>query len=91
MVLVEEVLSLWRDLERVRDELPKEAPERQLVDQHIIEIQALFTLVTADASQSSRAVEVSPDAIARAHATLSRAHARLESPAGLTCPADAAT
>lgn len=52
---VEEVLSLWRELERTQRELPGGTPERQAIETEIAEMRSLYQRLT-EASQTSAAL-----------------------------------
>jgi len=81
---VEEVLSVWRELERRRDELSTVSDERQLLDVEIESIRRVYARIVEEAHATDAALTASRAAIDRARAVLDRANGRLAAP-----PADA--
>ena len=78
-VPVEEVLSLWRELERVREELPRAATERQLVDEQITAVHELYRRLTEGRASSLELLRTSRQTIDDGFAALARAQNRLRS------------
>jgi septal ring factor EnvC (AmiA/AmiB activator) len=74
---VEELLSLWRELERRRDELPAASVERQRLNDEIKNIRELYARVTQEGAATDVTLKVSRDAIARGRALLDAAHGRV--------------
>jgi len=81
---VEEVLSLWRELERTQRELPGGTPERQAIDTEIAEMRSLYQRLT-EASQTSAAL------LDTAHRRIVQARAGLTLVGGPDSVADAET
>src|SRR5690349_12846390 len=69
-VSVDEVLSLWRGLERVRDQLPDEAVERERVLVEIAAVRAVYGRLEADPNATARTLRECQETIDRAFAAL---------------------
>ena len=78
-ILVEEVLSVWRELERVEDALPTEAPDRVVVASEIFELRRLYRSVTDARDQSWAVISASRVTIEHARMVLARARERTRS------------
>ena len=50
---IEEVLSLWRELERTHDELPADAPDRQVIRLEIGRVRLLYRRLTERSEAST--------------------------------------
>ena len=68
---IEEVLSLWREGERLLDELPVDAPERELVSAELLTLKETYKRLTEE-------TDVSAHMIGSARETLDSAKAVLE-------------
>jgi len=79
---VEEVLSLWRDLERLREEFPSASVERQRIESEIDNLREVYARITANGEATDTALRASRDAIERARAVLARAQTRIPEPTG---------
>jgi hypothetical protein len=77
-VSVDEVLSLWRGLERVRDQLPVEAVERERVIAEIAAVQRVYGRLQADPKATARTLRECRETIDRAFAALAAADKRLK-------------
>jgi len=74
---VEEVLALWREAERVRDDLPVGHPQRVVVDREIVEIHRLYRRLTVEIESSHDNLHISQTQIESATQTLLRVRAAL--------------
>jgi len=77
-VSVEELLSLWRGLERVRDELPDEAVERDRVVVEIAAVRRVYGRLESDPRATARTLRECQETIDRAFAALAAADKRLQ-------------
>ena len=78
-ILVEEVLSVWRELERVEDALPTEAPDRVIVASEILELRRLYRSVTDARDRSWAVINASRATIEHARMVLDGARERTRS------------
>jgi hypothetical protein len=74
---IEEVLSLWRELERARDELPPDAPERQVIGLEIGRVRVLYRRLTERSEASTVLLAAAQRQIGQSRATLLGARKRL--------------
>ena len=79
-LVIEEVLAIWRDAERIRDALPAAHPSRVELDAEIVELRAIYARMTDLIASSNHDLCVSADQIASARETLARVRARLGAP-----------
>jgi hypothetical protein len=49
---VEDVLALWREAERIRDDLPTAHPDRARLDRDIRELRGLYDMLTSRPARS---------------------------------------
>jgi hypothetical protein len=77
---VEELLSLWREAERVLDQLPPDVPERTLVGAEVVNLRRMYRRLTAEGVATSESLRESRSTIATAQRTLSEARRRLAGP-----------
>jgi len=75
---IEEVLSLWRELERTHDELPADAPERQVIRLEIGRVRLLYRRLTERSEASSVLLTAAQQQIGYARAALDGARSRLD-------------
>lgn len=76
-LLVEEVLSAWREGERLLETLPSLDPDHETVARSVAELRELYAVMT-DRSDVSRAkLEVSRLALERSRATIEKVRTRL--------------
>ena len=61
---VEEVLAVWRELERVRESLPVGSTERTLVSREIRQMKRLYRSLTHRVGESHAAFETNPQTLA---------------------------
>ncbi len=80
---VDEVLAVWRALERVRESLPVGSTERTLVSREIRETKRLYRSLTHGVGESRGAFD---NSLAGAHAALRRAKLKLERAGAATSP-----
>ena len=74
---IEEVLSLWRELERARDELPADAPERQVIGLEIGRVRVLYRRLSERSEASSVLLNAAQRQIGLSRAALQGARRRL--------------
>jgi hypothetical protein len=81
MTVVQEVLSTWRDAERLLDALPPADPDREMVRSAAERLQASYQQLTGDDTQTDEAIADSRatisetrDVIDRVRATARPAH-----------------
>jgi len=74
---IEDVLRVWRELERVHEALPDDAPERRLVRIEIFQAKRLYQSMTRRQTETHAVLADAQDAIPRAEDMLARASARL--------------
>jgi hypothetical protein len=74
---IEEVLSLWREAERVLEELPADAPERTVMSAEVASLKQTYRRLTEENDVSAHALVVTRESIADARAALAAAKARL--------------
>jgi hypothetical protein len=77
---IEEVLAVWRDVERVRDALPPAHPGRADLDADIVQLRAIYARMTDLIASSNQDLRASADQIACAMETLERVRTRLGAP-----------
>lgn len=75
---VDEVLAVWRELERVRESLPVGSTERTLVSREIRETKRLYGSLTHGAGESHATFDTIRETLAGAHDALRRAKLKLE-------------
>jgi hypothetical protein len=75
---MEEVLALWREGERILEQLPQDAPDRPMVEAEVESLRALYHRLTSKIEESGIALETSRSRIDSSRATLERAKLRLE-------------
>jgi hypothetical protein len=76
-VPVDEVLSLWRELERVRDQLPAAAIERERVVAQIVAVSGVYRRLEAQPLATARTLRECRETIDLAFAVLAAADKRL--------------
>jgi hypothetical protein len=76
-LLVEDVLSTWRELERIHDALPETAPERKIISEEIVAMRRLYRAITQSADESAEKLATSQVTLENAQAVLERARERL--------------
>ena len=81
-VLVEDVLALWREAERLLDALPTDAEERDLVREEIERLHGLYRKMTERADSIQPTLTASAAAIERSRVVIERAQMRLSRSAG---------
>ena len=78
-VLIEELLEVWREAERVAEELPPATPERAQLETQLAELRAIHQRLTQrDIERTAQVIAASQDTIDCARRTIERAHERLE-------------
>ncbi|HEV7809526.1 MAG TPA: hypothetical protein VGO64_02915 [Candidatus Limnocylindrales bacterium] len=77
-VRMEEVLALWREGERILEQLPDDAPDRPMVEAEVESLRDLYHRLTSTIESSGIALETSRARIESSRATLERAKLRLE-------------
>ena len=82
MTGIEEVLALWRELERVQEQLPEDDPERHAVAGEIARIRDLYRRLTDQSQQTATLLKASQRTIERAHGVIRSAETRLVSTPG---------
>ena len=75
---VDEVLAVWRELERVRESLPAGSTERTLVSREISHMKRLYRSLTRGVEESHAGLEPSRPTLAGAYDALRRAKLGLE-------------
>ena len=86
---LEDVLSLWRELERVRDTLPADSPEGRAIAIEISRMRTLYRRMAARRTESEAKLRLSIDVVDGARQVLARARARTVG--GPLAPLDAPT
>jgi hypothetical protein len=76
-VRMEEVLALWREGERILEQLPRDAPDRPIVEAEVESLRGLYQRLTSKIESSGIALETSRSWIESSRATLERAKLRL--------------
>jgi hypothetical protein len=76
---IEEVLALWRELERVHEQLPEDDPTRRAVADEIARIRDLYRRLTNESQQTATLLKASQRTIERAHGVIRSAETRLVS------------
>ena len=74
---VQEVLYLWREAERVLDQLPPGAPERTLVSAEVVILKRTYKRLTAESDATATTVADSRATIEAAQENLARARQRI--------------
>ena len=74
---VEEVLSLWREAERLLDGLPADAPERGVVSAQVVNLKQIYSRLTAGSDARDDVLADSHSAVVSAQTTLEAAKRRL--------------
>jgi hypothetical protein len=74
---IEEVLALWRELERVHDKLPDDDPQRAAVAAEISSVRDLYRRLTEESQQSVTLLKASQRTIERAQLVIRSGAARL--------------
>ena len=77
---IEEVLSLWRELERTHDELPADAPERQVIRLEIGRVRLLYRRLTERSEASNVLLTAAQRQIGYSRTALEGARRRLDVP-----------
>jgi len=75
---IEEVLALWREAERVLQQLPRGAPERKLVSAEVVNLRRTYRRLTAESRATAETLAESRVTIESAQVTLERARERFE-------------
>ena len=73
---VEEVLSLWREGERLLEELPGDAPQRKLVSAQVEELRRLYERLIDEPDVTAHMIDNAHEAIESARTVLAGARAR---------------
>ena len=74
---VQEVLYLWREAERVLDQLPPGAPERTLVSAEVVNLRRTYKRLTAESDATATTVADSRTTIESAQRNLAKARERI--------------
>ena len=74
---VEEVLALWRQAERLLDELPARAPERKAVSAEALELKRIYKRLTAEGDVAAHMIGSSDLRIQESRSVLEAAQASL--------------
>ena len=82
MTGIEEVLALWRELERVHEQLPEGDPTRRAVANEIAQVRGLYRRLTDESQQTATLLKASQRTIVRAHDVIEAAQTRLVSRPG---------
>jgi hypothetical protein len=75
---VEEVLSLWREAERLLDGMPANAPDRTIVSAEVVNLKRIYRRLTADSDATAEILSASHMALESAQATLDSTRRRLD-------------
>ncbi|HEX5013669.1 MAG TPA: hypothetical protein VFV72_05845 [Candidatus Limnocylindrales bacterium] len=75
---VEEILSLWREGERLLEELADDAPQRRLVAAEVVELKRIYRRLTNESDVTAHILVQSREAIATAHDAVASARTVLE-------------
>ena len=75
---VEEVLSLWREAERLLDGMPVNAPDRTIVSAEVVNLKRIYRRLTADSDATAEILSASHMALESAQATLDSTRRRLD-------------
>jgi hypothetical protein len=77
---LDEVLALWREGERLLEELPPDSPDRRPVQVHVYQLRRIYRRLTdTRIPRTAEHMATSLEAVERARATLASAQARLGS------------
>jgi hypothetical protein len=79
---IEDVLALWREADRVLDELPPDAADRSRVQAELDSLRTLYARLTDGTTLSTEKLAVSKAAIERSQRVIAQARARIERAAG---------
>ena len=74
---VEEVLSLWREAERLLDGMPANAPDRKIVSAEVVNLKRIYRRLTADSDATAEILGASHMALESAQSKLDAARRRL--------------
>jgi hypothetical protein len=75
---LDEVLAVWREGERLLEELPADSPDRRPVQIQVYQLRRIYRRLTdTKIPQTAEHIATSREAVERARATLARAQARL--------------
>jgi len=77
-LLVEQVLAVWRDGERLLEALPSAHPDRETVVTSVAELRSLYAQMTDLGVLSRSKLETSRRMLERSNATLAAVRERLE-------------
>jgi hypothetical protein len=77
---VEEVLALWREAERVLEDLPEVDPDRGIVCADVVSLRRMYRSLTDTAAGTEAALTQSAALVAESRAILRRVRARLGEP-----------
>jgi hypothetical protein len=78
-VLIEELLEVWREAERVLDELPDATPERTLLEVEVIQLRSVHQRLTdRRIEHTAHLIAGSRDTIEAARRTIERARLRID-------------
>ena len=78
MLLVEQVLAVWRDGERLLEALPEIHPDHETVAMSVAELRALYAEMTDLTALTRNKLQVSRRMLERSQATLQAVRARLD-------------
>lgn len=76
-VPIEEVLSVWRELERTGDRLPENAPEREAILFEIVQMRRLYARLTERTETTDALLDGAHRQIAECRAAIRDAEHRL--------------
>ena len=78
-VLIEELLDVWREAERVLDELPEATPERGMLEVEVIELRSVHQRLTdRRIEQTANLIAGSRETIEATRRTIERARQRID-------------
>ena len=75
---VEEILALWRQAERLLDELPARAPEHRIVRAEVLELKRMYKRLTAEGDVTGHMIGTTHLRIQESKAVLEAARATLD-------------
>ena len=74
---VQEVLSLWREAERLLDDLPDAAPERKIISAEVVNLKRTYRSLTTRPDVTAEVLAESRETIDAAQQTLDAASRRI--------------
>jgi hypothetical protein len=75
---IEEVLRVWRELERLEVELPDDAPERRVISAEIVQMKRLYRSLVDNREATAERLRSSRDTLDQAQALIRDARGRLQ-------------